>query len=112
MTTYGNINSLDEISFIGGTYYILEYKVYDQDGGAANISGSTCSVKISPYGESNIVVLTYSGTITGTNTFEIYLLSADTIGLSGKFKHQPIILDSGKSYRSQQGIINIVSAII
>lgn len=109
--SYTQINSLDEISFIGGTYYTLEFTVYNQNGSPANLSGATCSWKMSPYGSPDIITLSYSGTITGTSTFEVYLLSADTLALSGKYVHQPLIVESGKDYRSQQGIINITPAI-
>lgn len=73
--TYSTINSLTEINFIGGTEYTLEYKVYDQSGATANISAATCSCNISEYGSSD-AILTYSGTITGVNTFEVVLLRA------------------------------------
>jgi hypothetical protein len=107
---YLTINSLEEISFIGGTEYTLEYVVYDQSGALANISGATCSAVISEYGNPD-VLLTYAGNKTSATTFEVVFLSADSKALSGKFIHQPIVVESGKEYRSQQGIINITSAI-
>ena len=111
-TSYSIINSLEEISFIGGTNYILEFKVYDSAGGEYNLSGATCTWKMALFGSPEVSILSYSGTITGTNIFEIEILSANTKFLSGKFIHQPIIVDSGKEYRSQQGIINITAAIV
>ena len=109
-TSYAQINALEEISFIAGTYYTIEFKVYNQAGDEANLSGSTCTWKMSPYGEPNIVTLSLNGTITGTNTFEVYLLSSATLNLSGKYVHQPIITDGTKIYRPQQGVINIIPA--
>jgi hypothetical protein len=109
--SYAQINSLEEISFIGGSYYTLEFVVYNQNGSPANLSGATCTWKMSPYGNPDIITLSYNGTVTGTNTFEVYLLSADTLALSGKYVHQPLVVESGNSYRSQQGVINITPAI-
>ena len=103
---YLTINSLEEISFIGGTEYTLEYVVYDQSGALANITGATCSAIIAEYGSPD-ALLTYSGTITSSSTFEVVILSADTINLNGKYIHQPIVVESGKTYRSQQGVIDI-----
>ena len=107
---YSTINSLGDVFFIGGSEYILEFKVYNQAGDEANLSGATCSWKMSPFGDPDTVTLTYSGTVTGANIFQVTLLSADTLALSGKYIHQPIVVDGGKSYRSQQGIINIIPA--
>ena len=108
--SYATINSLEEISFIAGTEYTIEYKVYTQTGADANLGAATCSCKISEYG-STAVLKTYSGNITGGNTFEIVILSTDSLSWEGKYLHQPIVVESGKSYRSQQGIINITGAI-
>ena len=109
--SYQTINSLSEISFIGGSEYTITFNVFDQNGGAANISGATCSWKMSPYGEPETVILSYNGTPVGTTAFSITILAADTLALSGKFIHQPLVVESGKSYRSQQGIITIIPAI-
>ena len=108
--TYAQINSLEEISFIGGTDYTLEFVVYDQSGALGNITGATCTWKMSPYGKNSIVTLSYTGTVTSSTTFTVSIPSADTLSLSGKFVHQPIVTKSGKTYRSQQGIINILPA--
>lgn len=108
---YSQINSLDEISFVGGTEYTLEFVVYEQNGSPANLATATCAWKMSPYGEPDGAVLSYAGTVTGANTFEVLIPSADTLILSGKYMHQPIVTDAGKEYRSQQGIITIIPAI-
>ncbi|MDD4308408.1 MAG: hypothetical protein PHU53_06340 [Thermoplasmata archaeon] len=108
--SYADINKLEEINFIAGSEYTIEYKVYEQSGAEANLGAATCSAKISQYGSTDELV-SYSGTITGSNTFEIVILSADSIGWEGKYLHQPIIVESGKSYRSQQGVINVSGAI-
>jgi len=109
--SYAQMNSLEEVSFIAGTYYTLAFTVYDNNGAPANISGATITWKMCPYGKPNVISLSYGTTITGTSTFEVYILSADTLSLKGKYTHQPIIVDSGKTYRSQQGTITISPAI-
>ena len=111
MSNYSQVNNLEEIVFIGGTEYTIDFIVYDQNGGYGNLSGATCSWKMCPYGEPSNVLLTYSGTVINSYTFRVTILANDTLSLSGKFQHQPIIVDSGKTYRSQQGIINISAAI-
>jgi len=110
-TGYSQINALEEITFIGGTEYTIEFIVREESGAYANLSGSTCSWKMCPYGEPDNVILSYNGNITGSYTFEVTIPSADTLTLSGKFLHQPIIDDGLAEYRSQQGIINISPAI-
>ena len=112
MADYKDINSLEEITFIAGTEYIIYFKVYNQDGTPANLTSSTCTWKMCPYGEPTNVVLEYTGTVTATDTFSVTLLPADTLSLSGKFIHQPIVETSGVTRRSQQGIITIIPAII
>ena len=110
-TTYAQINSLDEFSFIGGTDQTLEFTVYDQNGIAANLAAATCSWKLAPYGEPESTTLTKSGSVIATNIFQVYIPASDTLALEGKFMHQPIIILAGNEYRSQQGIINISAAI-
>jgi len=66
----------------------LHFTVYDNNGAIANISGATITWKMSPYGKENIISLSYGTTLTSTSEFEVYLLSADTLSLKGKYVHQ------------------------
>jgi len=104
--------TLDEITFIGGTNYTLTFNVYNSNGTSANLAGKDCGWKMCPFGYPEIVTLEYSScTQTGANTFEVVIPSADTLTLSGKYVHQPIITDGTEDYRSEQGLINIDPAI-
>ena len=106
------INSSVATPVPAGSDFVLEYIVFDQTTGLpGNLSGSTCSVKICPRGEPNIVTLTLSGTVTDTNVFEVTLLAEDTISLIGLYSHQPIIVDGGRPYRSTSGLLNFEAAI-
>lgn len=109
---YLDVNSLEEISFIGGSEYVLEFVVYDSDGNPLDISSSTVSWKMSYYGRPDYAVLEKDGIITDTNTFEITITSSDSQDISGKFVHQPIIIDfDGSEFRPSQGVITIIPRI-
>lgn len=111
-TTFSTINSIPEIAFIAGTDYTIEFTVYDATTGSpADLGAATCSWKMSPYGKESVITLSKSGSVTGTSTFEVHLVAADTLSLSGIYVHQPLVIEGGKDYRSQQGIINISPAI-
>jgi len=109
---YSNINDLEEIIFIGGTNYILEFNVYDELGVLIDITSSTVEWTMSYYGQPDTAILTKTGTKTGTNTFEIEIDSVDTVDLEGKFIHQPVITDLDQNeFRPSQGILTIVPRI-
>lgn len=108
-TGYAQLN-LESMFFIGGTDFTLEFTVYNQDGSLADLSGASVAWKMAPYGDS-ASVLSYAGTITGANTFEVHILGADTLSLDGIFIHQPIVTKAGEDFRSQQGEIVIGEAI-
>jgi hypothetical protein len=111
--SYQSINSLDEIAFIAGTEYVLEFTVTDEFGAPIDIGAATCSWALSPYGQADILTLSKSGTIISTSVFRITLTSADTIGLSGKYMQQPITQDFGGSiFRPAQGNSNSVRKIL
>ena len=110
--TYQLMNSLEEIMFIGGSEYTINIGVYDENEIPIDIGSATCSWTMAYYGQPDTAILTKSGTITGLNTFKILLSGADTISLSGKFVHQPIIVDyNGSIFRPAQGIITIIPRI-
>ena len=110
--SYQNLNSLEEISFIAGSNFILEFNVYEEDGVTPqNLGGATISWALCPYGEFDYNVLEKTGTITGTNIFEVVLDAIDTLTLAGKYIQQPIITDfSGGVFRPSQGILLILPA--
>lgn len=107
------INDLAEMSFIGGTNQILEFDIYNSSGSPIDLSSSTVSWAMSPYGNPSYVVLSKTGilAVSPLNRFSVEILNADTASLYGKFTHQPIIIDYlGNEFRPSQGIITIIPA--
>jgi len=110
--SYIELNCLDEISFIGGNEYVLEFNTYDEDGIALDISSATIEWNMSLYGQQDYNILTKSGVITDISEFTVTLLASETEGLEGKYVHQPVITDfSGSEFVPAQGIITILPKI-
>ena len=117
-TSYENINSLDDDEFIGGTDHYFDFAVVDANGSAVSLNGATITWKMSYYGyPTSIVTKTLDDDITLTGelndgTFEVHLLPADTLSLSGKFAHQPTAIDAdGEEFTPAQGVITIIKKI-
>ena len=89
-TTYSQLYSLDEISFIGGTTYNLDFKVKNTSGSYIDLTGKTFTWKMSPYGEKTVTSACKVGAILVDDTYtcRVILTSADTQSLSGKYIHQ------------------------
>jgi len=110
--SFQTINSLEEISFIGGSTYTIIFDIYDENNLPVDSVLSSLTWKMFYYGQPNIVALTKSGIYSPLNRFTVTLTSADTQNLSGKFLHQAIITDySGAIYKPAQGTILIVSGV-
>lgn len=109
--TYANINSLGDISFIGGGNYTLKFTCVDQSGSSVDLSSATCSWKLAPYG-TDYVQISKAGSVITTNSFEVLLTPSDTVSLSGKYSHQPIItFANGVTIIPAQGIITIIKGL-
>ena len=107
-----DINNLEEVSFIAGNTYHLDFPAYDENGNGLDISTGSCRWALSPYGEPNVVILQKEGVFTSTGSFRITLDAEDTRNLSGKFMHQASLRDwNGKRFIPSQGVITIVSSI-
>lgn len=105
---YRNTDYLDDISFIGGTDFILKFPIYSQAGNAVNITSSTMRWFLSPYGQPEINLLEKLATSSGSQTFVVKVTSDDTIGLGGVYLQQMEIEDiSGSKIRPAQGIVVI-----
>jgi hypothetical protein len=108
--------SLPEITFIGGTYKELPFDVVDDLGSPVDLTSFTFSWVLSPFGKPEITTLAKTGvldtSVVTNNRFIVYLYSYDTINLSGKYMHQPIITSNpGYEFRDGQGYINIISGL-
>jgi hypothetical protein len=110
-TTFSDINTLDDISFIAGSTYTLKFTILDQSGSAIDLSDAICTWSLASYG-TDFSILTKTCNLIAINAFEVILSAADTQGLSGKFSHQPSILfSSGLVSIPSQGIITIIKRI-
>lgn len=112
-TSFSNINSLEEISFIAGSQYSLDFTVYESNGiTPMDLGGATIYWVLAPYGQPDYTVVQITATVTGANTFTVDIPSGATSSLSGKYIHQPVILSfGGKTYRPCQGIILVIPEI-
>lgn len=115
--TFSSIStvSLDEITFIAGTYKEITFDVFDALSQPVDISSFSLSWVLSPFGEPSVISITKTGIFRTdhilNNRFTIYLYSNDTISLSGKYVQQPIISgNTGYDFRLGQGFINILPA--
>lgn len=109
-TSYSNINSLPEFSFIAGNQYEIDFTVFEANGiTPMDIGGATVYWVLAPYGQPEYKVVQITGTVTGTNTFKFIIPSATSSVLSGKYIHQPIIVSfGGLEYRPAQGILLVI----
>lgn len=110
-TTYANINSLSDISFIAGSIYTIKFIVTNQSGSPVDLSTATCKWAMSPYG-TDYIQLSKTGSVISSNEFDIILSPSDTAGLSGKFTHQPsITFTGGVKIIPAQGIITLIKGL-
>lgn len=103
--SYSDINNLEEVSFIGGSTYYLDFKVYSDTGILVPSGSYELEWKLSPYGQKNYNSLiktqssytsggvTYGGGVINlnTDTKRVTLNEADTKSLSGKFVQQVVV---------------------
>lgn len=110
--TCSDLNNLDETNFIAGTTYTLKFVVLDQDGNAIDLSDADCSWNLAPYG-TDYTILTKTGNVITTNSFEIVLAPDDTRTLSdAKYVQQPsIVFSNGVEVIPGQGIISVTKRI-
>jgi hypothetical protein len=113
-STYSQINSLSETLFIAGNEITLEFAVYDEGNQPVNLLSTQCSWAMCQIGDPNHAVLTKDGTINAEDEhkFTVKLTSSETLNLSGRYLHQPIVVDlNGSVFRPAQGHIIVVPAI-
>jgi hypothetical protein len=122
MTVYENINNLEEIAFVAGTTYVMDFVIYDGDTGVPlNTAGASAKWVMAHYGIPEVKVLQKTAVATGDpalGVFTVSLTKSDTydgtgaVDLYGKFVHQLRVIDSsGDYFRPAQGIITIIRAI-
>jgi len=111
--SYAQLNSLAEFSFIAGTEYIMTFNAFQADGvSPLDLGGATITWVACPFGQSNYTAMQIAGVITATNTFTVTIPSDTSRPLSGKYIHQPVIVDfAGTEFRPAQGELIILPAI-
>ena len=110
---YASLNTLEDISFIAGTTYNIDYTI-SENGIPVELDGMIFSWKMSKYGVKNYVVLEKNDSqiiALDLYTRRVIITAEDSLNLKGKFSHQVIIVSSGETYRPAQGVITITSAI-
>lgn len=111
---YRNTDYLDDISFIAGTDFIINFPVYDNvtTKNPVDINSSSMKWLLSPYGQPEYCVLEKTATISGSSTFVVTITSRDSSVLGGVYLQQMQIIDSsGSKIRPAQGIVVIRKAI-
>lgn len=107
-----NTNTLDPLepfSFIAGTDFELRFSIYNENGLPFDLSNSVVKWNISPYGDPNKKSIVIEGRIVDDGVFVVEISGNETIGLSGKYIHTPILISSdGSEYHIKQGVINII----
>ncbi len=109
--TFNDINNLDDVAFVAGTTFILNYNVFDQNGAPIDLSTAICKWHCAPYG-TDFTQIQKTASVIATNTFQVILSPADTNGLSGKFTQQPSIeFSNGTFIIPSQGIITLLKGL-
>jgi hypothetical protein len=115
ITVYDSVNNIADLPFIAGTDKTLTFTCYAENGiDKVNLTGATVTWYLCPWGQTSIISLQKTGTLTDpTNgVFTITILDTDTTSFSGKYIQQLSIQDvSGKVFRPGQGLVFISPAI-
>lgn len=105
-------NYLDDVAFIAGTEFTLEFPIYNSGGGEFQVNGCSMKWALCPYGQPEINLLQKNGVISGSSAFTVTLSKEDTIDLGDIYTQQIEITDiAGKTIRPGQGIVIIKKAI-
>lgn len=129
-TSYSEINTLEEISFIAGTTYYIDFKIYGSAGIPIPMSGKTIEWMLAPYGDKDypsviktetpfdVDGITYGGGVTNEDMYtkRITLNPEDTENLFGSFVQQVTVIQQNDdttttTYKPAQGIVKIISDI-
>lgn len=112
--------TLCEFFMIAGDSEVLEFSVFDTNGSPVDLTGSTITWVLAPYGQLDYNACEAPGEILDVispgdipNKFIVNLATHLTIDLEhGKYIQQPIITDvQGEQKRVAQGILTILNEI-
>lgn len=117
MITYdGSMQSytcrMQDVSFIGGTDYRIEFPFY-KNGTPLNMESCSFKWYMSPYGQPEIKLITMTPFPINNYTIALYIPSNITKSYEGLYIHQLELNDAtNKTFRVAEGIIDIKKAII
>jgi hypothetical protein len=104
--------TFEDIVFIGGSDYIIEFPVYSSGGTPYDLTSCSATWFLSPYGQSNITIAEIPCTTVGNYSFKVTIPRSTTLFLSGAYTHQlEVVFSDGKTTRVAQGTILIREAI-
>lgn len=128
--SYSDLNTLEEISFIAGNTFYLDFVIYNTADVPIGMTSKKLEWKLAPYGEKNYNTIiktelpyvsdgvTYGGGVTDLDLYtkRVTLDSSDTENLSGKYTQQVVIIQTNEdltvtTFKPAQGVITIVSNI-
>ena len=107
------IETLTEMTLIGGTKKVITATLRDSAGVVLDLSGASVSWVLSPEG-STFNLLTKTGVITSplTGVAVVTVDYGDTLNLRGTYLQQFIVTDSNETtFRAAEGIVTISPAI-
>jgi hypothetical protein len=129
-TSYASINTLEDVSFIGGSSFFLDFNIFNEAGVPIDLSGKKLEWKLAPYGQKDYNSLiktetpyvsggiTYGGGVTDVDSYtkRVTLEPIDTESLSGKYIQQAVVIETNvdlttTTYKPAQGVITIISDI-
>lgn len=110
---YGDSHTtFEDIVFIGGTDYPLEFPIYNSSGNPQKITSYSATWFLSPYGQPDITIAEIPCLAFDEYTFAVTIPKNLTLSLSGAYTHQlEMVLSDGKTIRVAQGTIIIRKAI-
>jgi len=111
--TYEDFHTkFEDIVFIGGTDYPIEFPIYNSSGNRQIITSYSATWFLSPYGQPDITLAEIPCITIDNYTFAVTIPKNLSLSLSGAYTHQiEIVLPDGKIVRPAQGTIIIRKGI-
>lgn len=108
----GSHTTFEDIVFIGGTDYEIEFPCYTYSSTLLPITSFSATWFLCPYGQPDVTIAEIPCSTSGSYTFTVTIPKNLSLSLSGAYTHQiEIVLSDGKTVRPMQGTIVIRKAI-
>lgn len=112
---YTELSQLDDVSFIAGTDYTIEFPVYSESGARQDITSMSAKWYLAPYGQPETTIAEIDCTSvlsSGSYAFSVEIPKEINSHLGGLYTQQiEITLPNGKLMRPVQGSVIIHKAI-